>query len=217
MTKPQEVGQGRKFGQVVSGAAAIFLRDGYAGASVDDIARAAQVSKATLYSYFPDKRLMFQEAMRSEVARLDGSLALDLDALVGPDRGIPQITARIAAWLVDPAQIRLYRVHMAEAMRFAALSGQFHDAVSRMLRDRIRLHLDRWVAAGLLSIDDTDLAAGQLVALAGAGLQESVLLGQSQAATDAAVRAAAASAASLFLRAHAPAPPHAMRRTIGTR
>lgn len=214
---PQSVSQGRKFGQVVEGAAAIFLRDGYAGASVDDIARAAGVSKATLYSYFPDKSLMFEEAMRSEVARLEGTLPLDLDARAGPERGIPEITARIAAWLADPAHVRLYRVHMAEAGRFGAVAGRFHEAVSGMLREGVRVRLDGWTAAGLLLIEDTDLAAAQLVALAGAGVQEALLLGQGQAATEAAVRATAARAASLFLRAHAPAPRHALRRSAGAR
>jgi len=54
-----EIKRGRKFDQVLSGARDVFLRDGFEGASVDDIARAAGVSKATLYSYFPDKRLLF--------------------------------------------------------------------------------------------------------------------------------------------------------------
>lgn len=215
MNKLQHVSQGRKFAQVVQGAATIFLRDGYAGTSVDDIAVAAKVSKATLYSYFPNKTLMFEEAMRTEVARLD--FTLDIDAAIGPDRGVQQLASRIAAWLVDPSQVRLYRVHVAEAARFADLSRSFHDTLERMLRDRIRPYLDRWAAAGLLSINDTDKAAEQLVALAGAGLQEAVLLGQAQAATAPAVQATATQAAALFLRAYAPEPGHAVRRSIGGR
>ena len=43
-----EVRKGRKFEQVLEGALRVFLRDGFEGASVDEIARAAGVSKATL-------------------------------------------------------------------------------------------------------------------------------------------------------------------------
>ena len=57
---------GRKFDQVLEGARTIFLAVGFEGASVDDIAREAGVSKATLYSYFPDKRLLFTEVARTE-------------------------------------------------------------------------------------------------------------------------------------------------------
>jgi len=64
-----EIKKGRKFDQVLDGARQIFMRDGFEGASVDDIARAAGVSKATLYSYFPDKRLLFSEVARLECNR----------------------------------------------------------------------------------------------------------------------------------------------------
>ena len=73
MSKALPIARGRKFQQVLEGARAIFLRDGFEGASVDDIAREAGVSKATLYSYFPDKRVMFIEVFRSELAREAGA------------------------------------------------------------------------------------------------------------------------------------------------
>lgn len=59
--------KGRKFDQVVEGATKVFLRDGFEGASVDDIAREAGVSKATLYAYFPDKRVLFLEIASREI------------------------------------------------------------------------------------------------------------------------------------------------------
>ena len=62
MPAPQAIAtikRGRKFDQVLEGARTVFLRDGYSGASVDDIATEAGVSKATLYSYFPDKQILF--------------------------------------------------------------------------------------------------------------------------------------------------------------
>ena len=57
---------GRKFDQVLRGAREVFLRDGFGGASMDDIARQARVSKATVYSYFPDKRHLFVEILTAE-------------------------------------------------------------------------------------------------------------------------------------------------------
>ena len=66
MNDATPIKRGRKFEQVLDGARAVFLADGYEGGSVDAIAKAAGVSKATLYSYFPDKRLLFMEVARSE-------------------------------------------------------------------------------------------------------------------------------------------------------
>ena len=94
MPKALPVTRGRKFLQVLEGARTIFLRDGFEGAAVDDIAREAGVSKATLYSYFPDKRIMFMEVFRSELTRkavndwlrTDG--AREADAVVDFDRAV---------------------------------------------------------------------------------------------------------------------------------
>ena len=55
--------KGRKVEQVLAGAREVFLRDGFEGASVDEIAKVSGVSKATLYSYFSDKRRLFQEVV----------------------------------------------------------------------------------------------------------------------------------------------------------
>ncbi|WP_196053683.1 TetR/AcrR family transcriptional regulator [Paracoccus lichenicola] len=205
MMKSQSVTQGRKFGQVIKGAGAIFLRDGFAGASVDDIAQAARVSKATIYSYFPDKTLMFREAMRAEIARLEGTFTLDIDPGLPPQKAIAHIAVQAAEWMADPHRVSLCRVLLAEASRFADLALLFHDSLSRMLRDPVRAHLDRWVRAGLLAIDDTDLAARQLVGLSGAQCSLH-LLGTPQAASVAAIRANARDAAALFLRAFPPVP-----------
>ena len=64
---------GRKVSQVLDGARTVFLRDGFEGASVDDIARQAGVSKATLYNYFPDKRILFMEVAKAECVRQESA------------------------------------------------------------------------------------------------------------------------------------------------
>ena len=84
--------RGRKFDQVLAGAREVFLRDGFEGAVVDEIARQAGVSKATLYSYFPDKRLLFVEVAKQECrAQSDAALSEEPAARDGGgigDRGM---------------------------------------------------------------------------------------------------------------------------------
>ena len=71
--------KGRKVDQVLAGARDIFLRDGFEGASVDDIAKASGVSKATLYSYFSDKRQLFQEVVQAECERMSTAIVSKID------------------------------------------------------------------------------------------------------------------------------------------
>jgi TetR/AcrR family transcriptional repressor of mexJK operon len=68
MNAEAQIRKGRKFDQVIEGAKAVFLREGFEGASVDEIARDAGVSKATLYSYFPDKQHLFLAVLETECA-----------------------------------------------------------------------------------------------------------------------------------------------------
>ena len=143
MIDRQRVRIGRKFAQVSEGAKEIFLRDGFSGTSVDDIAAAARVSKATLYSYFADKRLMFEEAMQNERQRLEDAILFDIPADAAPAQAIPALTRQIAEWLVAPDSVRLYRVHVAEAARFPDVQAQLvlTDAPANLVEDGFDLQI----------------------------------------------------------------------------
>src|SRR3981081_561424 len=76
---------------ILVAATAIFLRYGFKKTSMDDVARAAGVSRQGLYLYFDTKDLLFREALQHLVSHListarsvaeDGNLSLR-DRLVG--------------------------------------------------------------------------------------------------------------------------------------
>ncbi len=54
--------------QIMDGARQVFLSAGFDGASMNDIARAAGVSKGTLYAYFNSKDELFEAIIRAEKA-----------------------------------------------------------------------------------------------------------------------------------------------------
>jgi AcrR family transcriptional regulator len=63
---PQTAEDSAKRRQIVQGARAVFLERGFDAASMSDIARAAGVSKGTLYVYFADKEQLFEAIVREE-------------------------------------------------------------------------------------------------------------------------------------------------------
>lgn len=202
MIDKQRLNPGRKFEQVRVGAREIFLRDGYSGASVDDIARAAGVSKATLYSYFPEKQMMYREVLLDEIDRLGQHSPIAIDNDTPPDDALPQMTRQIAGWLVSGPVLSLLRTNIAEAARFPDVSQRYHTALTALLRDVVRAHMDRWVGQGALMIDDTTLAAEQLIRLAGTGLQERALLTEGDGLPDSTIDEISDSAARMFMAAH---------------
>ena len=145
---PQDIRKGRKFDQVLAGARDIFLRDGFDGASVDDIARAAGVSKATLYSYFPDKRLLFLEVAKAECRRQ----ADEAEALIDDGAPVAQVLAlaaeRILAFAQSEFGQRMFRMCVAEAERFPTLGHEFYHSGPVMIRDRSKQAIG--VAPGFL-------------------------------------------------------------------
>ncbi|WP_017999323.1 TetR/AcrR family transcriptional regulator [Paracoccus sp. N5] len=173
--KSLPVTRGRKFLQVLEGARTIFLRDGFEGASVDEIARQAGVSKATLYSYFPDKRVMFIEVFRNELARetADASALVEVDLPV--EQVLPFIVQIISAHLISEFGLRIYRVSVGEAERFPSLAREYYESGLLLLRRQLVGYLERCVQRHELCIADLDLAADQLIELAGVGIHNRAL------------------------------------------
>lgn len=161
---------GRKFDQVLKGAREVFLADGFEGASVDDIARAAGVSKATLYSYFPDKRLLFMEVARSECAR-QADKPMDLSgACCTPRDVLRAAAAHILSVSLSEFGIQMFRICVAESDRFPDLGREFYESGPMLVRGKIRDYLEHAVAKSELEIEDFDLAADQFAELCRADL-----------------------------------------------
>lgn len=169
--------RGRKFTQVLDGARDIFLRDGFEAASVDEIARAAGVSKATLYAYFPDKRLLFMEVAKVECRRqAEATLELlDTDAPVA--EVLTLAAERITAFTLSEFGQRIFRICLAEADRFPGLGREFYDSGPRLARERLVAFLESAVTRGELAIDDLELAADQFVQLCKAVLHDRLIFG----------------------------------------
>ncbi|MCR9126173.1 MAG: TetR/AcrR family transcriptional regulator [Rhodobacteraceae bacterium] len=161
---------GRKFEQVVEGARKVFMTDGFQGASVDDIARAAGVSKATLYSYFPDKRLLFMEVARLECARQAGETAALIDSSAPPAQVLRFAASRLLGFLLSDIGQRVFRICVAEADRFPELGQHFYESGPLVVRTRLKAYMAEAEARGELKIDDFDLAADQFAELCKADL-----------------------------------------------
>src|ERR1700761_435768 len=67
--------------QILDGARRVFLADGFDGASMNDIAKVAGVSKGTLYVYFPSKEALFAALIREDRKQQVERFV----ALAGPD------------------------------------------------------------------------------------------------------------------------------------
>ncbi len=156
-----EIKKGRKFEQVLNGARQVFMADGFEGASVDKIAKVAGVSKATLYSYFPDKRMLFTEVARTECQRQADQAVAEIDVSATPAVVLRDAGEHMIGFVLSEFGQRVYRICVGEADRFPELAREFYDSGPRVAKDVLATYLELAKQRGELDIDDIDLAACQ--------------------------------------------------------
>jgi TetR/AcrR family transcriptional regulator, mexJK operon transcriptional repressor len=195
----QGVRRGRKFDQVLDGARKIFMRDGFERASVDDIAREAGVSKATIYAYFPDKQLLFLEVASQECHRQTAEAEASVDGDVHVREMLTIAAERIVAFLVSDFGQRMFRIVVGEGERFPGLGKQFYENGPGLIHRRLVFHMGQCAACGELRIDDLDLAADQFAQLCKASIHEKLIFGMAASITPADVQRTVTGAVDTFL------------------
>lgn len=165
-----EIKRGRKYDQVVAGARKVFMSQGFEGASVDLIAKEAGVSKATLYSYFPDKRVLFVEVAKEECAR-QADRALQVENTDMPVREmLTNMGHSMMEFLTSDFAQRIFRICVAESDRFPELGREFYKSGPELMEDRLSEYFSHACARGELKIEDVRTAAQQFDALMKAGV-----------------------------------------------
>ena len=147
--------------RICAAAEDLFLRDGYARTSIRAVAKAAQVSEATVYLAFADKPALL-DAVIVRSTRDNASEPLDVIAAAPPEEILPRLMASNATL-------------MARAARLIALgeAASLMDADLRPLRERAHRNLRaaftviaaRLDEGGLLRVDAA-AAADTLYAVA---------------------------------------------------
>ncbi|WP_284260716.1 TetR/AcrR family transcriptional regulator [Roseicyclus amphidinii] len=199
MNAPAQIKKGRKFDQVIEGARTVFMREGYEGASVDEIARDAGVSKATLYSYFPDKQHLFLAVLQSECAQQSEVEFLEEGSDLSVEETLHVICKTLMTFILSRFGQDMFRVCVAEAQRFPELGRTFYDSGPKKWGRKIAVYLDSPRARAALDIEDTALAADQLAQLCRADLMLKVLFGIEKDPAEAEIDRIAAEAVKTFL------------------
>ncbi|MHC0052237.1 TetR/AcrR family transcriptional regulator [Actibacterium sp. D379-3] len=194
-----QIRKGRKYEQVLDGARAVFMRDGFEGAGVDDIAREAGVSKATLYSYFPDKRLLFMEVAKCECHRQIIGAPEILDDGAPVDRVLEAAARHMVRFLLSGFGQSVYRLCVGESDRFPELGEIFYGSGPRNVRKQLTDYLSRAAARNELAIEDVELAADQLAELCKVDLFPKMMFGIKKKFSDAEVDRVIQGAVGMFM------------------
>ena len=154
---------------IITAATEVFVRHGYLGATTNEVAARASVSKQTLYKHFADKQHLFAEViLDATVQVVDGlsSAASTLDDAQDLRQGLRALADGFLRGLLHPDVVRLRRLVIAEADRFPEIGRAWFDRgfdrALVILGEAMRRLADRGLLHGL---DDQDLAAYQFAGL----------------------------------------------------
>lgn len=134
---------------ILTAALEVFSRHGFAAARLDDVAAQAGVAKGTLYLYFPNKQMLFEELIRSYVSPLFDKLAQDTLPNVPPQVFIAQFFEMFRTQILGTERQRILQLLITEGARFPAIAEFYHrEVISRGLK-LIRGVLERAARDGM--------------------------------------------------------------------
>ena len=192
---------------IAEAATRLFIEQGYAPVSMDAIARAAGVSKATLYSYFASKERLFANLVGVACSRSGAALGPLADGSADLRATLTELGNRALRYLLQKQSLAIYRVVMAESARFPELGRVFYESGAAISRRSFAAWVERQMAAGKLVARDPGLAAEQFMGLLRTHLHMRALLGIGPPPTEAEIETTVAAAVETFLRAYTPSTP----------
>jgi AcrR family transcriptional regulator len=155
--------------QILDGARKVFMDLGFDGASMGEIARAAQVSKGTLYVYFADKCALFESILEQEALQY-GQVVFNFDPARDAETTLKDFGRAYIHLLCRPGGGSAIRTVMAIAERMPDVGRRYYARVLDKTINRLSDYLKIHAASGDLKIDDCDLAASQFMELCKASL-----------------------------------------------
>lgn len=189
--------------QILDGARKVFMDLGFDGASMGEIARAAAVSKGTLYVYFADKCALFEAILEQEA--LDyGQVAFNFDHARDAETTLTDFGRAYIHLLCRPGGGSAIRTVMAIAERMPDVGRRYYGRVLDKTINRLSDYLKAHVASGDLAIDDCDLAASQFMELCKASLFLPFVFQAAPAPSEERMTEVVNSATRMFLAAYRP-------------
>lgn len=195
---PRRLSEVERRAMLVEAAEGVFLAQGYAAASMDDVAQAAGMSKKTLYQLFPSKEALFDAVVERFCAPIQAATE---PAIPGDHAALIRLLEDVAHLILSPRSVALFRVITSEVKRAPELAAALERNRGRKT-SALQAWLAEQAAAGWLRIEDAEETAGMLIGMVIGEPHMLMLLGMRPAPTDAELAARIRLAVSIFLGRH---------------
>jgi TetR/AcrR family transcriptional repressor of mexJK operon len=141
---------------ILAAAQTVFLESGYAAASMDAVASRANVSKATIYAHFENKRALFEAMIsrRCETTFVDLGLP---DSYGDARQALLALAEHFIGMIISPEALAIHRVVLGESPRLPEVGEAFYGVGPVKAQARIARLFSELTRRGLLAVPDADI------------------------------------------------------------
>ncbi len=150
---------------IIAAATRAFFKEGFAGASIEQIAADAGVSKVTVYSHFGDKSGLFTASVESQCEQMRRHFSIDAFASGSLRERLMAIGEAMVAFLSREEMVQFERRIAAETEREPEVGAAFLAAGPHRMKRVFAAFIDAMSQAGELKVADPELAAEQFVSM----------------------------------------------------
>jgi AcrR family transcriptional regulator len=148
---------------ILEAAGQLFREHGYGAVSMDQIAREAGVSKATVYAHFESKDRLFAAMVHNACRVYAEGLMPAVTEMEDVRAALTHICREIERFLLSPKTLGIYRVIIAEGPRFPELVQAFVESGPLPFRKMLAEFFEANNRRGTLNVPNPRLAAHQLI------------------------------------------------------
>src|SRR5262245_40983913 len=141
---------------VVEAARELFMRKGYAGTTMEEIAALAGITKRTVYNNYADKSALFSQIVVEVIAyaeafargvREEFAVGITAENLRAT---LDDVGRRLALRIIQPEVIALRRLLIGEAREFPALAAEYFERAPGQVLDALATGFEHLGQVGLL-------------------------------------------------------------------
>lgn len=163
--------------QILEGAREVFRAKGYEGASMDGIAKAAGVSKGTLYVYFTNKDELFEQLITDEKQELAAALDAFQPTAESFRDNLRAFAIRFNELLTAESHMSTIRMVVGAVDKFPAVGAIFFKAGAERGVTRLTEVFAEAVKDGRIKSCDPAVAAQHFISLCTAEVMKKSLFG----------------------------------------
>jgi AcrR family transcriptional regulator len=193
-----------KRSQIIDGARRVFIDMGFDAASMNDITRAAGVSKGTIYVYFANKEELFEALIEEERCAIFDDLHLALEQGGELRDTLIRYGIALVTKIMSEKVVRAQRTVIGISDRIPELGARFYERGPKQGHRKLAEFLRQAAPGAGLAIPDYETAAYQYSDLCFAGLFRQRIFGyRTEPPSAEEIRKAVASGVDLFMRGYA--------------